>query len=72
MIHSKVVQQTKSTALNAIRKIYNPRYQFPYSPYDADGSCAEQREKEVRKIIENLEEDLLISKQLYKKQIHEI
>ena len=67
MKSSKVIkarQFKKNEALNAIRKIYNQKYKFPYSepnPYeDWDNlpSCAEEREKRILNIIEQLERDL--------------
>jgi len=64
MTKEEVKLQTKATALNAIRKIYNPHYKFPYSSFSGYGdwddheSLAEQREKEIRRIIEQLEIDL--------------
>lgn len=62
MKKAEIKQQIKSTALNAIRKIYHPKYDFPYSyayyEDESEVSCAEQRECEVRKVIEKLEEDL--------------
>ena len=63
MTHEEIVQQRKNQALNEIRKIYNPKYKFPYDDYYAnEESRAEQREGEVKSIIERLEEDLKILK----------
>jgi len=57
MTKEEVIQQTKATALNAIRKIYNPKYKFPYDEWSEE-SGAEQREGQIRRIIEQLEIDL--------------
>ena len=57
-------QLKKNEALNEIRKIFNPKYKFPYSQPDPYGdwddlpSCAEEREKRISVIIEQLEKDL--------------
>jgi hypothetical protein len=56
----EIRQQKKNEALNSIMKIYNPKYKFPYSKYD--GSYPEQRETEIRYIIEKLEKELSILK----------
>lgn len=53
----EVRQQIKNTALNEIRKIYNPNYKFPYDYY-TDESCSQQREYRIKEIIEDLERDL--------------
>ena len=67
MIKAKILkarQFKKNEALNEIRKIYNPKYKFPYSQSDPYGdwdnlpSCAEQKEKRISNIIEQLEKDL--------------
>lgn len=52
-------QIIKSTALNAIRKIYCPLYNFPYDKWSDSGSFSEQRERRVQSIIEKMEKDLL-------------
>jgi hypothetical protein len=57
MTKLEIRQQMRNEALNKIRKIYNPKYKFNYDQYDED-SYSEQREKEIRLIIENLEKDL--------------
>ena len=60
----KVRQQLKNEALNEIRKIYNSKYNFPYSQtdiyedFDDLPSCAEEREKRISGIIDKLERDL--------------
>lgn len=67
MNNSKILkarQHKKNEALNEIRKIFNPKYKFPYSQADPYGdwddlpSCAEEREKRISNIIEQLEKDL--------------
>jgi hypothetical protein len=60
----KARELKKNEALNNIRKIYNPNYKFPYSNtgiyynYGDEPSCAEEREKAISMIIEQLEFDL--------------
>lgn len=58
MSKEKVIQQTKATALNAIRKIYHPKYKGLNS-FDINESYADQRDYMVKSIIEKLEEDLI-------------
>lgn len=61
MTNLEVRQQLKNTALNEIRKIYNPNYKFPYDySYidEYDESYSEQREYRIEEIIQNLERDL--------------
>jgi hypothetical protein len=58
MTKSEIKQQKKNEALNSIRKIYHPLNQKWYSNYPEDGSYAEQRDFEIRQIIENLEKEL--------------
>lgn len=59
MTPQEVKLQKKLTALNAIRKIYDPRNKnVGYSPYPNDGSYSEQREEMVKEIIKNLEKEL--------------
>lgn len=61
MTKKEIILQKKATALNAIRKIYNPHN------YDSgvglgssnwDDSWSEQRDDMVKEIIDNLEEEL--------------
>lgn len=62
----KARELKKNEALNKIRKIYNPNYKFPYNDTGNDiyynygdvPSCAEEREKAISNIIEQLEIDL--------------
>lgn len=67
MNNSKILkarQLKKNEALNEIRKIFNPKYEFPYSepnPYtdfDDHPSSAEQREERISDIIKQLEKEL--------------
>ena len=51
-------QRIKNEALNAIAKIYNPKYEFPYSNFPEDGNYTEQREYAIRRIIEKMNEEL--------------
>lgn len=57
---AKARQLKKNEALNAIRKIYNPKYKFPYDDGidDCSPSSEAQREKAISNIIDNLERDL--------------
>lgn len=55
---AKARQLKKNEALNAIRKIYNPKYKFPYDGDDCSPSSEAQREKAISNIIDNLERDL--------------
>lgn len=62
----EVILQKKATALNAIRKIYNPHnYDIGkgLSSYLWDESCAEQRDEKVKYIIDTLEKELKNIKQ---------
>ena len=57
-------QKKKYEQINKIRKSFNPKNKFPYSQADLYGdwddlpSCAEEREKRISNIIEQLEKDL--------------
>jgi len=71
MRNSKILrarQLKKYEALNAIRKVLNPKYNFTsnyenmYGDWDDLPSCAEEREKRISTIIAQLEEDLNILK----------
>jgi hypothetical protein len=58
--------QKKATALNAIRKIYNPHNYNNGKGLRSnrwDESWAEQRDEQVKKIIDQLEKELLELKQ---------
>ena len=58
MTQQEVKSLKKSTALNAIRKLYNPLYKHNYTYYPGEGSFCEQRDAEVEQIIKNLEKEL--------------
>lgn len=58
MTQQEVKQQKKSTALNAIRKLYDPLYKHNYTYYPGEGTFSEQRDSEVEQIIKNLEKEL--------------
>jgi hypothetical protein len=59
MTTSENRQRIKNEALNAIRKIYDPKHKNIYSVYtEMDGCYAEQREQSVRDIIEKMEREL--------------
>lgn len=53
----EVRQQKKNEALNEIRKIFNPKYKFPYDVYSEE-TPAEQKAYRVSYIIEELEKAL--------------
>ena len=61
----KTREQKKKEALNAIRKIYHPKYEFPYEKgyyydeYDDIPSLSEQRERYIANIIQGLEQELM-------------
>lgn len=55
-------QRIKNEAPNKIRKMYHPKYKFPYSQYQEDGSGSEQKEDRIRMIIKNMERELEKSK----------
>ena len=57
MTKEQVIIQTKATALNKIRNIYNHGYGLTSNPWD--DSYAEQRDYMVSNIIAQLEKDLL-------------
>ena len=42
--------------------MYHPKYKFPYSQYQEDGSGSEQKEDRIRMIIKNMERELEKSK----------
>lgn len=57
MTKTEVRQLKKSTALNKIRDIYNPKIRFKCDHYD-ESSYGEQRDDVVMYIIEQLEREL--------------
>lgn len=66
MTKEEAKQMKKSTALNAIRKLYHPKYELPkrsigfyHGEYESD---AERRDEMIREIIEQLELDLKAKK----------
>lgn len=59
MTHQEIVLHTKLTALNAIRKLYNPLTKHNFSYYAEDGSAMEQISYKTQYIIEQLEKDLI-------------
>jgi hypothetical protein len=74
----KARELKKNEALNNIRKIYNPNYKFPYSNtgiyynYGDEPSCAEEREKAISNIIEQLEIDLRKLKVVNEKPVEKL
>jgi len=68
--YDKSRQLIKNTALNAIAKIYHPKYKFPYSNYyTEDGGYAEQRENYTEGVIKKMNRELDALKLKYKKYI---
>ncbi len=57
MNKNQIIQQKKNEALNEIRKIYHPKYKYPYDQYDGR-SGAEQKEAGIRLIIFELEHEI--------------
>lgn len=68
MTKSELIQQTKATALNAIRKICHPNYNGIHGNY-WDDTPAEQRDYKIRSIIDQLEKDLTAIRHKYKIRI---
>lgn len=67
MTKNEQIQQAKNQALNEIRKIYHPKYKFPYSNHsDEEGSYGEQREYRISAIVEELEKKIETIKRKYK------
>lgn len=67
MTKDEVKLQRKATALNSIRKLYHPlNKNLGYTYYEGEGSFGEQRDAQVQRIIEDLEEDLKRMKQVEK------
>lgn len=69
MTTDQIIQQKKNEVLKKIRQIYHPLYKFPYNQYDED-SYAEQRESEIKSLIQTLEQELTILK-AKRKQEHQ-
>ena len=65
MTKEQVIQQRKNEALNRITQIYHPLYKFSYNQYDED-SYAEQREYEIKSIVEDLNRDIKKIKESFK------
>ena len=59
MTPEEVILQKKATALNAIMKIYHPKFDG-YSNNSWSDSYAEQRDEMVKRIIEKLEQELAL------------
>lgn len=58
MTKNEIKLQKKATALNAIKKLYHPLYKHNYTYYEGEGSFGEQRDSDVKQIIETLEKEL--------------
>jgi len=56
MTNEQVKLQKKATALNAIMKLYHPLHKHSY--YYDEGSFGEQRDRDVKQIVENLLSEL--------------
>lgn len=67
----KGVSIHKGTALNAIAKIYHPKYKFGYDQY-SDLSYAEQRESHIEYIIKRMNKRIKEERIKYKKKLEEI
>lgn len=61
MTKTQIIQQHRNEAINAIAKIYHPKYKFPYDQYSEE-SGVEQRESEIRQIIINMNKKIDIVK----------
>jgi hypothetical protein len=59
MTKQELIQYKKATALNAIRRLYNPKTEHSFTYYEGEGSMMEQISYEVKQIIETLEKKLL-------------
>lgn len=59
MTTKELKQYKKSTALNAIRKLYHQKTKHNFTYYEGEGSKMEQISYEVQSIIEHLEKELL-------------
>lgn len=58
MTKQEVNNLKKATALNKIRKLFNPNTKHNFTYYEGEGSKMEQIAFEVKHIIENLEKEL--------------
>jgi N-methylhydantoinase B/oxoprolinase/acetone carboxylase alpha subunit len=58
MTKQELINYKKATALNKIRKLYNPKTKHNFTYYKNEGSKMEQISFEVKHIIENLEIEL--------------
>jgi hypothetical protein len=54
----KATQLAKFTALNSIKKMYHPLYKTPKYYYWDSETWEEYRDREVQRIVENLETEL--------------
>jgi len=66
MTKNEIIQQIKNEALNEIRKIYNPKYKFPFDQYDRESSYTEQIEYKIRYTIESMEKRIKETKRKFK------
>jgi len=57
MTKNQIIQQYKNEALNSIAKIYHPKYNFRYDEY-SHLSGSEQKEEEIRSIIQNMNKNI--------------
>ena len=53
MTKNQIIQQYKNEALNSIAKIYHPKYNFRCDEY-SHLSGSEQKEEEIRSIIQQM------------------
>jgi hypothetical protein len=54
MTYEENRQRIKNEALNSIAKLYHPLYKSNYTYYPGEGSFTEQRDGEVKELIENM------------------
>lgn len=58
MTYEENRQRIKNEALNKIAKLHHPLHKNGYTYYPGEGSFSEQRDDEVNKIIENMNNEL--------------
>lgn len=58
MTNKEVIELKKATALNDLRKLFNPRTEHSFTYYEGQGSRMEQMGYKAERIIETLEKEL--------------
>lgn len=71
MTKTQIIQQHRNEAINAIAKIYHPKNNFKYDQYSEE-SGAEQRESEIRYIIETMNKKIEVVKQKEKEKLERL